>query len=73
MLSSNNVGKDFYVHRLVAMAFCKGYKPVLTVNHKDENKDNNCYLNLEWLTTEDNVRYYFMRRRMEKLAAQNKE
>ena len=45
------------VHRLVAMAFCHGYKSGLTVNHKDENKANNCAENLEWCTFEENNNY----------------
>lgn len=45
------------VHRLVAMAFCPGYKPELTVNHIDENKTNNCAENLEWCTIEENNRH----------------
>lgn len=46
-----------YVHRLVAKAFVAGYKEGLTVNHIDEVKGNNNFLNLEWLTIGENVRY----------------
>ena len=42
------------VHRLVAMAFCDGYRQGLTVNHIDEDKTNNCAENLEWCTLEEN-------------------
>jgi hypothetical protein len=41
-------------HRLVAEAFCHGYKPGLVVNHKDLNKLNNHYTNLEWVTDKEN-------------------
>ena len=57
----------FLVHRLVAMTFpdlvdwtedAKG-KPFdeLQVNHKDQNKLNNCVNNLEWCTASYNVNY----------------
>jgi hypothetical protein len=51
-----------YVQRLVASCFVKvtdKYKDIenLVVNHKDENKLNNHYNNLEWMTGADNVKY----------------
>ena len=53
-------GKRLYrlVHRLVLMTF----SPVenmdsLEVNHKDENKSNNCLDNLEWVTSKENCNY----------------
>ncbi len=45
------------VHRLVALAFVGGYGPDLVVNHKDENKLNNRWDNLEWCTVEYNACY----------------
>lgn len=45
------------VHRLVAEAFISNPNNYLTVNHKDENKLNNCVDNLEWMSVEDNNRY----------------
>ena len=48
------VKKRFFVHRLVAYHFCEGYKEELVVNHKDGNKQNNHYLNLEWVTKPEN-------------------
>jgi hypothetical protein len=47
--------KDFYVHRLVALAFLDGDNS-LTINHIDECKTNNHVSNLEYLTQGDNVR-----------------
>jgi NUMOD4 motif/HNH endonuclease len=42
------------VHVLVAKAFVPGYAPGLEVNHKDGNKKNNYYKNLEWITKSGN-------------------
>lgn len=56
-LKSNGNCKQIYVHRLVAFAFVGGYKPDLVVNHKDENRQNNDYLNLEWVTQKYNANY----------------
>lgn len=49
--------KSFSVHRLVAKAFVPGYFQGAQVNHKDENKLNNRWDNLEWMTAEDNFSY----------------
>lgn len=46
--------KRFFIHRLVALNFCDGYSENLVVNHKDGNKLNNNYLNLEWVTRSEN-------------------
>lgn len=51
--------KKFYIHRLVAEAFCEnpyGYKEV---NHKDGNKENNCIENLEWCTRAENLNHSY--------------
>ena len=45
------------VHRAVAMAWLPPDDFKLTVNHKDENKDNNAVDNLEWLSNKDNIQY----------------
>ena len=50
----NPVKKRFFVHRIVAYHFCDGYQKGLIVNHKDGNKQNNNYLNLEWVTRSEN-------------------
>jgi hypothetical protein len=46
------------VHRLVAAAFCHRQRPEqLVVNHKDGNKLNNHYSNLEWVTHSENMQH----------------
>lgn len=51
--------KRYLVHQLVAKAFCEGYKEGLVVNHKDLDKTNNHYSNLEWITQKENVIHYY--------------
>jgi len=65
-LYSYKNSKNFYIHRLVLRAFCEGYKKNLQCNHKDENKINNNYENLEWLTRRQNVNYGTGRKRHDK-------
>lgn len=49
--------KTFTIHRLVAQAFIPNPLNLPLVNHKDENKQNNCVENLEWCDNSYNVRY----------------
>ncbi|GIM29888.1 hypothetical protein CPJCM30710_25540 [Clostridium polyendosporum] len=49
--------KKAYIHRLVALAYIPNIKNSPEVNHKDENKSNNHYENLEWVTRLENVHY----------------
>lgn len=56
-LTVNNIPKDYSIHRLVAMAFIPNPDNLPQVNHKDENKTNNCMENLEWCTQEYNQNY----------------
>jgi hypothetical protein len=48
---------NFKVHRLVAKAFCTGYKKGHVVNHKDGNKWNNRADNLEYCTSVENIQH----------------
>lgn len=52
-------GKKFYVHRLVASLFCHNPNPeeYIQVNHKDGDKSNNHYSNLEWVSPSSNIKH----------------
>lgn len=49
--------KTFYVHRVVANNFLENFNNLPEVNHKDENKLNNCVDNLEWCDGCYNLHY----------------
>jgi hypothetical protein len=65
-LCSNGGYKRVRIHTLVALAFCKGYSNNLEVNHFDEDKKNNNYKNLEWLTHKENINHGTGRKRHDK-------
>ena len=49
--------KNHRVHRLVAQSFIHNPDNLPEVNHKDENKENNCVDNLEWCTSKYNCNH----------------
>lgn len=57
VLFKDNAAKNHLVHRLVAEAFIDNPDNLPQINHKDENKDNNCVDNLKWCTAKYNCNY----------------
>ena len=51
------VQKRRTIHRIVAEAFLDNAEHYPQINHKDENKTNNCVDNLEWCSQSYNVNY----------------
>ena len=58
-LCFNSTKKTLYIHRLVADLFCDKPSGCNQVNHKDGNKKNNHYTNLEWVTAKENRQHAF--------------
>ena len=56
-LYHDNIRKYFKLHRLVAQAFIPNPHNLPEINHRDENKKNNCVENLEWMIHRDNLNY----------------
>ena len=56
-LSKEGKYTNLLVHRLVAMAFVKNPDGKPTVNHINENKQDNRAQNLEWMTLPENLQY----------------
>nr|QBK85341.1 MAG: HNH endonuclease [Iridovirus LCIVAC01] len=56
-LSHDGVRKNYMVHILVAQHFCDNSDNKPLVNHKDGNRLNNHYTNLEWVTHSENTRH----------------
>ena len=56
-LYKNGTNEQKFIHRLVAEEFLRNPQNLPQVNHKDENKQNNCAENLEWCDTKYNINY----------------
>ena len=56
-LYKDNEKKKCYLHRLVAEAYIPNQENLPQINHKDENKANNCIQNLEWCDASYNTNY----------------
>ena len=57
ILCNDCVRKTFKLHRLVALAFIPNPNNLPEINHRDENKKNNCVENLEWCDRVYNINY----------------
>lgn len=63
-LTINGKVNRFYIHRLVALAFVENNQFKDQVNHKDCNKRNNNYTNLEWVSADENLQHAVSNNRM---------
>lgn len=65
-INVNKVKKTLYTHQLVAQAFVENPDNLPIINHKDENKQNNCASNLEYCTKQYNDNYGTRNQRLSK-------
>lgn len=57
LYNKEHKGRTIMVHRLVAKAFIPNPNNLPQINHIDECKENNCFSNLEWCTSEENINH----------------
>ena len=57
-LSKEGKSKNFYLHKLVAIAFCENLEGYKEINHIDENKLNNDISNLQLMTKYEHKCYH---------------
>ena len=57
LLSNNGIQKRHQVHKLVAEHFVPGYREGYVVNHIDEDKSNNVWTNVEWISQKENINH----------------
>lgn len=62
LLSKGNRHKSKYIHRLVGEHFIENPHNKPEINHKDLDKSNNVYSNLEWATRKENQHHYNSRK-----------
>lgn len=70
ILHKNKQTKMVRIHRLVAEYFVPNPEHKPEVNHKDCNKTNNHYKNLEWVTGQENIDHAWKMGRCERTQAQ---
>lgn len=57
-LYNRKIKKDVLVHRIVAELYIPNIENKPIVNHKDGNKKNNNFMNLEWVDASENMKHY---------------
>lgn len=57
------VKKNYYIHILVAECFVNNPQGLPEINHKDSNRANNHFKNLEWVTRLENIHDYIKKGR----------
>lgn len=62
----------FKIHQLVARVFLSNPNNLPQINHKDENKTNNCVSNLEYCTAEYNANYGTRNKRISEAFGSNR-
>ena len=76
-LKLNGSYHNFYIHRLVPQAFLPNPDNLPEINHKDEDKSNNCVDNLEWCSSKYNANFgnrnNLVRKTLEKNREENKK
>lgn len=58
-LRKNGKRKTFTAHRLVALLFIKNINNYKFINHKNQNKEDNYYKNLEWVNHRENISHRY--------------
>ena len=56
-LYKDRKAKSYTIHKLVAEAYIPNTDNLPQINHRDENKANNCLQNLEWCDSKYNANY----------------
>lgn len=62
---TNKYGKQkhYQAHRIVAELYLPNKNKLPQVNHKDGNRSNNTYNNLEWSSISDNIKHSYSKLR----------
>lgn len=58
-LCKNGIRKNIKIHRLVAQTFVPNTSNKPQVNHKNGNKKDNYFENIEWCTSSENIKHAF--------------
>jgi len=64
--NNNSERRKFLVHRLVAKYFIDNYSDDMTVDHIDNNRQNNFYQNLECVSLSENIKRSINRKKERK-------